>query len=133
MRHLSGLFTYANTAGQSRPLALAWPGLDWKQGKFDMQGTSLHCPREGREREGKGQRADKALGQRLCSNEQLLRQPINVTLSAFKCEDWTNSALIPAACLLLPSPPERWVGQAATPVSSPKCQFIKSNWHVTYN
>lgn len=64
-----------------------------------------------------------------CSNEQLLdgpgdRQPINVTLSAFKCEDWTDSALIPPTHL----PKGR-----TTPVSSPKCQFIKSNWHVTNN
>lgn len=92
-------------------------GLDWKQGKFDMQGTSLHCPREGREKEGKGRDGELTKhSARLCSNEQLLRQPINVTLSAFKCEDWTNSALIPAASLppFLPGilPSERWVGQA---------------------
>lgn len=123
-RHLSRLlvFTYANTAGEAFST-----GLELEARKFHMQGTSLHCPRG-------GPRADKAFGQlcRLatdCSNEQLLdgpgdRQPINVTLSAFKCEDWTESALIPPTHL-----PKR----RTTPVSSPKCQFIKSNWHVTNN
>lgn len=97
--HLSRLFTYAYTAGEAFSTLLNWTGLGVEARKFHMQGTSLHCPRG-------GPRADKAFGQlcRLatdCSNElELLdgpgdRQPINVTLSAFKCEDWTDSTLIP--------------------------------------